>query len=178
MKYLVIYASKTGNTEKIAMEIFGALPGKSKDIQRIEEYEHDEADVYFVGFWNNRGTCSSEIMDFLGELHGKQIALFGTCGMGKDREYYKRTANQVAAFIPDDNIYLGSFICPGKMQPQVLEKYRRMMRVSDSPQIRAMIKNYEEAMLHPDQEDLMNAKKFVEEMLQKKGEQEYGNTRG
>lgn len=35
MKYLVIYSSRTGNTEKIAMEIFEALPGKSKDIQRM-----------------------------------------------------------------------------------------------------------------------------------------------
>lgn len=178
MEYLVVYTSITGNTEKIAMEIFETLPGKSKDIQRVEEVEHDEADLYFVGFWNNRGTCSSEIMDFLGTLHGKQIALFGTCGMGQDSEYYKRTANQVAAFIPDDSIYLGSFLCPGKMPPQVLEKYRRMQRISDTPQMRKMIKNYEEAMLHPDHEDLMNARKFVNEILQKKGSYEYGNTRG
>ena len=35
MKYLVVYTSKTGNTEKIATEIFKTLPGKSKDIQRV-----------------------------------------------------------------------------------------------------------------------------------------------
>ena len=51
MKYLVIYSSRTGNTEKIAMEIFEALPGNSKDIQRVEE-QSGEADTYFVGFWN------------------------------------------------------------------------------------------------------------------------------
>ena len=29
-EYLVIYSSRTGNTEKIAMEIFEALPGNSR----------------------------------------------------------------------------------------------------------------------------------------------------
>lgn len=178
MDYIVIYSSKTGNTQKIAMEIFESLPGKSKDIQKIEEYTEAEADLYFIGFWNNRGTCSREIMDLLGSLHGKQIALFGTCGMGRDQDYYDRVANQVAAFIPDDSVYLGSFLCPGKMPAGVLEKYRQMQSIADSQQIRAMIHNYEEAMLHPDESDLNQAKDFAEKILQKRRNLEYGNSRG
>lgn len=67
MDYLVVYSSKTGNTEKVAMAIFNALPGKSKDVQRVEELK-GEADTYFVGFWNNRGTCSGEIVELLSGL--------------------------------------------------------------------------------------------------------------
>lgn len=176
MDYLVIYSSRTGNTEKVAMEIFENLPGKSKDIQRVEEYTGEDADLYFVGFWNNKGTCSGDIMNLLGSLHGKQVVLFGTCGMGKDQAYYDRVARQVEALIPDDSECIGYFLCPGKMPPQVLERYRKLQAMSDGPQIRSMIRNYEEAMLHPDHEDLEHARDFVHEMLMKKGSYEYGNT--
>ena len=100
MEYLVVYSSRTGNTEKLAMEIFGALPGKSKDVQKVEEYR-GEADTYFVGFWNHKGICSEDILNFLEGLHGKRVALFGTCGMGKDRYSFEqghvKTATEVVS---------------------------------------------------------------------------------
>lgn len=166
MDYLVVYTSKTGNTQKIAMEIFEALPGKSKDIQNIEEYRGEDADTYFVGFWNNRGTCSSEIMEFLSALKKKRVALFGTCGMGGSQEYFQMVANQVAAFIPDGCEYLGNFMCAGKMPPSILEKYQRMQKIQDSSQIRSMIQGYEQAMLHPDETDFCAARKFVSDILE------------
>lgn len=164
MDYLVVYASKTGNTEKIAMAIFNALPGKSKDVQRVEEV-NGEADTYFVGFWNNRGTCSGEIVELLSSLKGKKVALFGTCGMGGSQEYFDRVVNQVEAFVPDDCQYLGSFMCAGKMPPQILEKYKQMQKINDNPQVRMMIKAYEEGMLHPNTEDFEHAREFVERVL-------------
>ena len=75
MDYLVVYTSNTGNTEKVAMKIFDSIPGRSKDIQRLEELRDGEADTYFVGFWNDRGTCGSRVMEFLSGLHGKKVAL-------------------------------------------------------------------------------------------------------
>ncbi|MCI8888911.1 MAG: flavodoxin [Hungatella sp.] len=175
MKYLVIYSSRTGNTEKVAMEIFEALPGKSKDIQRVEE-QKGEADVYFVGFWDDRGICGRDIVDFLEGLHGKQVAIFGTCGMGEDPEYCRRLSKRVEALIPEDNQYLGSFICSGRMTPKVLERYRMMQKKEDTPQIRQMIQVCEEAMLHPDEKDLRNARTFAEEMacVREKGEYIWG----
>lgn len=161
MKYLVVYTSRTGNTEKIAAEIFAALPGVSKDIQRVEEVRGD-AKLYFVGFWNDKGTCSGSIMDFLSSLHGKQVALFGTCGMGGSEEYFKQVSKRVEALIPDDDEFLGSFLCTGRMPPQVLERYKMMQERQDSPQLRRMIKAYEEGMLHPDEKDLEKARQFVE----------------
>ena len=146
----------------------------------------EEIGIEVIPFRIARETANEEIKAYVSQWEDMEVDIILCRGssvsythlMGQDSEYYKRTANQVAAFIPDDSIYLGSFLCPGKMPPQVLEKYRRMQRISDTPQMRTMIKNYEEAMLHPDHEDLMNAKKFANEILQKKGSYEYGNTRG
>lgn len=174
MDYLVAYTSKTGNTQKVAMKIFETLPGKSKDIISLGELHGEEADTYFVGFWNNRGICTTEVIDFLSGLHGKKVALFGTCGIFENKDYLKQVENQVSVFLPDDNEYLGCFLCGGKLAPKVLEKFRQMQTQFDTPQIREMISAYENAMLHPNIEDLDQAGAFAESVLnrlQKKKEE-------
>ncbi len=37
LDYLVVYDSETGNTKKIATEIFASLPGMSKDLINLHE---------------------------------------------------------------------------------------------------------------------------------------------
>lgn len=167
MKYMVVYTSKTGNTEKLAAEIFGALPGGSKDIQRVEEVRGD-ADTYFVGFWNDKGTCCESVMDFLATLRGKEVALFGTSGFGSDEGYLKAVSRRVEALLPDDARFLGSFLCSGRMPPNVLERFRCMQEKKDTPEIRRMIEAYTRSMLHPDETDLQNARRFVEKVLHEK----------
>lgn len=167
MDYLVTYASNTGNTQKVAMEIFEALPGKSKDIISLEEFRGQEADTYFAGFWNNRGTCPSEVIDFLSSLHGKRVALFGTCAIADNEEYYRQVEKRVSVFVPDDNEYLGCFMCAGRMGAKVLERYRQMQALEDTPRIRAMIAAFEKAMLHPDEQDFKHAREFVKQALEK-----------
>lgn len=166
MKYSVIYTSQTGNTQKLAMEIFAAIPDSSKDCCRTGEFTPEkDAGVYFVGFWTDRGTCSMEVIDFLGGLHGKKIALFGTCGMGANQEYYHKIEEQVKVFIPEDNEYLGAFLCQGKMPIQVRNKYKAMENESNAAQMEMMLQNFDEALLHPDQADFDRARAFVRSVL-------------
>ena len=62
LDYLVVYDSETGNTKKIATEIFASLPGMSKDLINLHERtDFPEAKIYFVGFCVHRGTCRLEI---------------------------------------------------------------------------------------------------------------------
>ena len=51
MQTIVIYSSQTGNTRKLATQIFAAIPGDSKDLKNIDEYREKDAELYFVGFW-------------------------------------------------------------------------------------------------------------------------------
>ena len=119
--------SRTGNTEKIAQAIFSAIPGKNKDIARFAgQTDYDMGDIYFIGFWTDRGSASVEVLDYLGSLQGKKIALFGTCGMGESIEYYRKIEERIKVFIEDGNQYLGCFLCQGKMPMQVREKYLKM----------------------------------------------------
>ena len=69
LDYLVVYDSETGNTKKIAAEIFASLPGMSKDLINLHERtDFPEAKIYFVGFCVHRGTCRLEIGNFLSNL--------------------------------------------------------------------------------------------------------------
>ena len=93
MQTIVIYSSQTGNTRKLATQIFAAIPGDSKDLKNIDEYREKDAELYFVGFWVDRGDCDEKTVELLSGLHGKKIALFGTCGMGNDPAYYQKVMN-------------------------------------------------------------------------------------
>ena len=171
LDYLVLYESETGNTKKIATQIFASLPGMSKDLININERDDlPEARVYFVGFCVHRGTCSLAIGHLLGALSGKSIAIFGTCGSGNFPGYYNGIENAARIWIEDDNQYLGAFFCQGKMPLPVRQKYEEIMLASsqeDQKQIARQLRNFDEAMIHPDKDDYIHASRFVDDCLQK-----------
>ena len=171
LEYLVLYESETGNTKKIATEIFSALPGMSKDLINISDHDtFPEAAVYFVGFCVHRGTCSMKLGNLLGSLSGKKIALFGTCGAGSSPEYYRKLESGARIWIEDDNTYLGCFFCQGKMPLPVRKKYESRLHQGSAEEdqfIQRQIQNFDEAMIHPDQSDCRHAKDFVRTCLQK-----------
>ncbi|MDD3140365.1 MAG: flavodoxin family protein [Lachnospiraceae bacterium] len=169
MKYGIIFVSKTGNTEKLAKAIYESIPDNSKDIQRLtEESEYDLADTVFVGFWTDHGTCSMEVLNYLSELHDKNIVLFGTCGMGADEAYYRRIEKQVNVWISDDNNYLGIFMCQGKMPMNIRNKYEAILEQGNQDdKALKMIRNFDEALLHPNQEDYEKADAFVNKIINK-----------
>ncbi len=165
MSTMVVYTSRTGNTKKIATEIFSAIPDPEKDLQDIQNRQHDlSADTFFVGFWNNRGSCPLEIIDLLSALHGKRIALFGTCGLGNDPQYFHTIESNVKVWIPEDNTYLGCFMCQGKMPMAVRTRYESMRNEGNSAQIDFMLHNFDEALLHPDDQDAADARAFVKKV--------------
>ena len=167
MDYMVLYASVTGNTKKIATEIFSALPGMSKDMQNIEEYRGKDAEIFFIGFWVDRGTCGMSVMNVLSELHGKKIALFGTCGMGRGAAYYREIEQKVKVWIPDDCEYLGTFLCQGKMPMKVRQKYEISREDPREEAFRKqMLKNFDEALFHPNEQDFVDARAFAKRLTE------------
>ena len=166
MNYMVVYSSETGNTKQVAKTIFETIPGELKDIVAIEDFDGKEADVYFVGFWTNRGNCDMKVVDLLSKLSDKKVALFGTCGMGTDERYYKEIEQRVNVWVSDDCDYLGAFLCQGKMPMQVRKKYEAMLVGGNNvEQVNHMIENFDEALLHPNKEDERNAVDFVNNIV-------------
>ncbi|WP_026503588.1 flavodoxin family protein BilS [Butyrivibrio sp. NC3005] len=166
LQYLVTYASETGNTKKIADEIYRTLPNFRKEILNIRQWNGQyDSETYFIGFWVNHGTCSLEIIDLLSSLHGKNIALFGTCGLGNTPEYYRKIEKSALTWLPDDNHFLGSYFCQGCMPQEIRQKYELCRGKCDETQLNLMIKAYEEAKFHPNRQDLLRANIFASEVI-------------
>lgn len=163
MKYKIVYTSHTGNTRNLAFAIYQALEGCSKDIEELgPDTRTDDGEIYLVGFWVDKGTCSLQTGEFLKKLSGRKVLLFGTCGMGSDPEYYKQIEGRVKELVPESCQYLGTFLCQGKMPRAVRNKYESMLNSRQTREMaRKMIANFDQALLHPDTEDYRSAIEFV-----------------
>ena len=162
LDYLVLYNSQSGNTKSVAAAIFSALPEGSKDLVDLNGGKPvPEAATYFVGFCVHRGSCCIEVSDFLSSLEGRSLALFGTCGMGNSPEYYRLIEKNVGAGVNGSCRYLGCYLCQGKMPMQVRQKYENMRTEENSAQVDGFIRNFDQAMTHPDREDLKKAQEFA-----------------
>lgn len=168
LDYAVLYCSETGNTKQVAFQIFSALPGQDKDILNLSETERiPDAKTYFIGFYVNKGTCSVEVIRCLEHMGGRNIALFGTCGSSPLQDYKKMVENQVTVWIESDNVYLGMFLCQGKMPIQIRHKYEGLRTLENSSTVERMLSNFDEAMLHPNEQDFEAARCFAREVAQK-----------
>lgn len=163
LKYKVVYSSRTGNTEMLATSIYQALPEKEKDIEELtRDTAADDAQTYLVGFWTDKGSCPQETKEFLEKMKGKKVLLFGTCGFGQSQEYYDRIEERVKQFLPDECTYLGCCLCQGKMPMAVRTRYQQMLQDEKKKSVAEdMIKNFDQALLHPNAEDCRRVSEFV-----------------
>lgn len=167
MKIAVVYKSLTGNTKLVAEAIGEALKAEY-DVCVCEPAECTDADLYFVGTWIDKGSCTKEIADFLATLEQKKIALFATAGFGGSTAYYDTLAERIKAQIPASNQILGQFFCQGKMPMSVRERYVAMLQANpEDKNMEVNVKNFDEALSHPDADDLANAVAWACDLLEK-----------
>ena len=114
-----------------------------------------EADVVFVGFWCDKGSCSPAVQYFLQGLVGKRVFLFGTCGFGESDEYFAQILDRVRAYLPADAQYIGGAMCQGKMGMGVKRRYEGMLEKDPkNAQARMLIDNWNKAQSHPNEDDV------------------------
>ena len=89
MSYAIVYSSKTGNTKILADTLHDCLPQEGCDYFGIPDPVAMEADTLYVGFWTDKGKADESTSDFLKQLHGKSIFLFGTAGFGGSKDFEK-----------------------------------------------------------------------------------------
>ena len=167
MKVAIIYKSLTGNTKLIAEAIQDAV--KNQELVYIgEPAENINADIYFVGSWIDKGSCTKEISAFLNTLNGKKIAVFATAGFGGSLEYYEMLFERIKAQISETNDILGKFFCQGKMPMSVRDRYVSMLREHpDDKKLEVNLQNFDEALSHPNEADLKETAEWVYEIVKK-----------
>ena len=124
------------------------------------------ADVVFVGFWCDKGSCGPAVQHFLQGLAGKRVFLFGTCGFGESDEYFAQILDRVRAYLPAEAQCIGGAMCQGKMGVGVKRRYEGMLEKDpENAQARMLIDNWNKAQSHPNEGDCARIAAAAKEAL-------------
>jgi flavodoxin len=163
MRCAVLYDSETGNTEKIAEQIYDAIDLEDKAFINVKsEKKIPQADVYFVGFPIHQKNCGMKIVDTLEQIEEGKVALFATCGMKPTGKYQQKLEDSLSIWLSDEVEYLGMFLCQGKTTSKQKEYF-----YDANPEYREKISEMmEEGEAHPNEEDLEDAFHYAKDILQ------------
>lgn len=162
MKYAIVYSSKTGNTKLLAEALQEILPQEDCVYFGSPDNAALKADRVYIGFWTDKGTCDDATTLFLEKLQGKEVFLFGTAGFGGDATYFEKILEHVRCKLGRSNAVIGTYMCQGKMPMSVRERYEKMLRAPiHAPNLEDMIENFDKALSHPDEADLIGLKNAV-----------------
>ena len=125
MKGIIIYSSKTGNTKRMAKKIHEALKDKYQmEIEDIiDSPDVEDYDFVLLGGWIDRGTLEGKALKYLNQIKNKNIGLFATLGAMPDSEHGKKVICNLKDLLKDRES-LGQYICPGQVDPKMIEKLK------------------------------------------------------
>jgi len=158
MKTAIVYSSLTGNTKKVAVaiqEVFGT-EGELFPV----ELAPDAAlyDLVVIGFWVDKGTADSKTRNYLQTLHDKRVALFATLGADPDSKHATECLAKATALLAPGNQVVGTFICQGKVDPRLVEQFKKFPAGHPHAMTQERQLRHAEAAKHPDAKDLQGAK--------------------
>ena len=161
-RYGINFSSLTGNTRMLSDTIRGALPEELCDYFGDAKSADPDAEMIYVGFWTDKGNADEAALNALKNLRNKNVFLFGTAGFGVEDAYFQWVLNNVKASMDESNTLVGEFMCQGKMQQAVRDRYVKMKAQPDAaPNLDQLIDNFDRALSHPDAADLENLRQAI-----------------
>lgn len=155
MRYSIVYSSNTGNTRQLAEAIEQQLPTGDLLYCGAPDTAALQADVLFVGFWTDKGSCDAKVAELLKQTGGKTVYLFGTAGFGQSQQYFDQILARVRENLPAGAVYGGGYMCQGRMPQAVRSRYEAMQaKEPENARYKMLIENFDEALAHPDTNDL------------------------
>lgn len=166
MKVLIVYSSRTGNTEKICRAAAEVLPG-CEVFPVGEAPAPDGYDLVGVGYWVDKGMPDKDAAAYLERLSGARVVLFGTLGAWPDSDHARECIVKGEALLEGrDNMVFGTFLCQGRVDPRIVEM---MQKMGDKvhPMTEERKARLAEAAKHPDENDCENARAFLRGVLER-----------
>lgn len=151
MKTLIVYSSQSGNTRKLAETAAHSLKSENTVCRISEAPDPDGFDLVALGFWLQGGKPDPKSSEYLARVGASTLFLFATHGATADSAHAMNAMAKAKALAPEANI-VGTFNCPGEVNPAVLEKVRKKNPlppwIDDAPA----------AVGHPDDADMKGLK--------------------
>ena len=180
MKTLVTYFTQTNNTKMIAEAMHEVLSANGDSIietvRRVDLDVLDQYDLVFVGAPCHDSDLAPPVKGFLEKLPNSKFKLVGFFthstympdGTERNQELYDQWAGRcIPTFenaCKDKNIeLLGYFHCQGKASKPI-EGFIRQQIITDDDEWAVYLP---ELRKHPNSNDIENAKKFAQEILEK-----------
>lgn len=166
-KTLVAYSSLTGNTKQVAEKIFEIVDGEKEiiSLNNISSVDVNIFDRIIVGFWVDKGTADKRTREFIKKLSGKEIGYFGTLGADPNSKHGNDVNERVTALCSEKNIFLGGFLCRGKIDPKLVEKMGKFPLKLIHPLTPERLQRIEDAKSHPNEDDFKNAQEYFKKIL-------------
>lgn len=165
MKLAITYSTRTNNTKKLADVIHSVL--KDNNIIYFGPIDDKalEADRIFLGFWTDHGICDEKTRNFIKKLDKQEVVLFGTAGLGSSNTYFDKIIQNTRKLFPEKAKFIASFMCQGKMPLQLKERYLELKKLPEEiPNLDKLIKNFDEALNHPSDNDLRSLGTWLRKM--------------
>jgi flavodoxin len=147
MKTLIIYTSQTGNTKKMAEAVYDAIIG-AKTISPVSEApDPADYDLVMLGFYLMAGKPDPKSSEYLAKLNDAKVFLFATHGAAAGSDHAAKAMAHAKSLAPSADV-VGTFSCPGEVNPAFLEKALK----KDPPP--PWIDDAPKAVGHPDPYDI------------------------
>jgi len=155
MKTLIVYSSKSGNTQKLAKAVYDFLPGENI-LKSVEENpDASKYDFVVVGFWLQGGKADPASYEYLKKISSSNLFFFATHGASVDSPHAQNAMQEAETLVSSSNV-LGTFNCQGEVRKEFLMKVRQK-----NPQP-PWVKDAGKAAGHPDALDIANLQKELE----------------
>lgn len=158
MRALVVYSSQTGNTKNVAEAVHSALPQDAEIHPVASAPDPSGYDFIAVGFWLKAMAPDPAAAEYLQRISSGKVFLFATHGAAVDAAH-TRNAMEKARDMVGGATVVGSFNCPGEVEPKHLEM------VSAKPEPPVWAKEAPAAKGRPNAADLEAARKAVSAAL-------------
>ena len=135
MKIQVIYASRTGCTQRLAQAIYAGIPGTDKSIHDLKDGIPElTGDIILAGYWGIAGGPDKETQFFLSSIQGKAVGIFCTLGYYADSDHGRATLKAGFDLVKDRNDIIGGFVCNGAVARSLQQSQGKDDRTPPSEQ--------------------------------------------
>lgn len=164
---LIVYDSKTGNTQKVA-EALAEGAGKRAKLCRYTEApaQLDAFKAVFLGYWVDCGLPTAGMRKYLSGITGKKVVFFQTLGAEPDSQHALVSVANAAKFLPTSSMVLGVLSIRGAIDPALIARRRKLSEVNGQKISEDTENRWLAASVHPDAEDLDRARMFMQNFLE------------